>query len=122
MSTDAVHLDEVWAFCSARLDDDEEMARATSDSEIDEQLGWAEVHVGQAQEHIARHLPSRVIADVMFKRGLLAEHQPVLAAAAQDDQVTPMLVCRIDGDDCPFTRGLAGLYAGHPGYRETWRP
>ncbi|WUD72115.1 DUF6221 family protein [Streptomyces sp. NBC_00510] len=33
-----------------------------------------------------------------------------------------MLVCHIDGDDCPFTQGLAAVYDDHPDYQEAWRP
>ncbi|WP_336317944.1 DUF6221 family protein [Streptomyces lavendofoliae] len=72
--------------------------------------------------HIARHDPTRVLAEVAFKRELLAEHEPELHAAVNDREVTPVVVCRIDGDDCPFTRGLAALYDDHPDYKETWRP
>lgn len=69
-----------------------------------------------------RNRSARMLADVAFKRELLNEHEPVLAAAQQGEEVTPMMVCRIDGDDCPFTRGLAALYADHPDYKEAWRP
>lgn len=121
MTEHPIRLDEVWAFCTARLDDDEKAALATTDDEISEQLSWAEVRVGDAIEHIERHLPTRALAAVVFKRELLTEHEPALQAAVKGSEVTPMLVCRIDGDDCPVTQGLAALYADHPDYREAWQ-
>ncbi|MDX2658341.1 DUF6221 family protein [Streptomyces scabiei] len=65
---------------------------------------------------------SRTLADIAFKRELLAEHEPVLQAAVKDDEVTPMLVCRVDGLDCAFTQGLAALHDDHEDYKEAWRP
>lgn len=77
------------------------------------------------RERISAHeknRSTRMLADVAFKRELLAEHEPALQAAQTDGKVTPMVVCRIDGDDCPFTQGLAALYDDHPDYKEGWRP
>lgn len=77
------------------------------------------------RERISAHeknRSARMLADVAFKRELLAEHEPALQAAQTDGEVTPMVVCPIDGDDCPFTQGLAALYDDHPDYKENWRP
>lgn len=134
-----VRLDEVWAFCNARLDDDERIARdvgydciEAADYLWDSKYLLLQRDVGDSKAtseldaelavHIARHDPARVLADVAFKRELLEEHEPVLQAAVKDDDVTPMLACRIDGTDCPFTQGLAALYPSHPDYKQDWRP
>lgn len=117
-----IRLGEVWAFCNARLDEDDKAARATSDSEVDEQLGWAEDMVGEATAHIERHLPTRVLADIAFKRTILEEHEPGLQVAVRGDEMTPMVVCKVDGDTCDFAQGLAAVYATHPDYKEDWRP
>ncbi|MER5482549.1 DUF6221 family protein [Streptomyces sp. NPDC002812] len=63
----------------------------------------------------------RALADIAFKRELLAEHEPTLQAAVRGAELTPMLVCRIDGDTCPFTQGLAAVYCDHEDYKESWR-
>lgn len=148
-----IGLDDLWAFCHARLDDDERRAehgyysdthweRFTTEAHLHAWKAWRE-HFPREQwdvkesdviseaardgirERIAEHekdRSSRLRADVAFKRELLAEHEPVLQAAVKDDEVTPMLVCRVDGLDCPFTQGLAALYDDHPDYKEAWRP
>jgi len=148
-----IGLDELWAFCNARLDDDERRAecgyysethweRFTTEAHLHAWKAWREYFpreqwdvkasdaVSEAardgiRERITAHekdRSSRTLADVAFKRELLAEHEPVLQAATKDDEVTPMLVCRVDGLDCPFAQGLAALHDDHPDYKETWRP
>jgi hypothetical protein len=140
-----IGLDDLWAFCNDRLDDDAAVARAATPGPwaVDDASHAEAIHAangavvvgggrwgGEASVfdstedalHIARHNPTRVLADVTFKRELLAEHEPVLQAAVKDDEVTPMLVCRVDGLDCPFAQGLAALYDDHPDYKEAWRP
>jgi hypothetical protein len=134
-----IRLDEVWSFCAARLDDEEQVARRVGRDRIEavEHLWGTKylvLHRNGAEpekttefdaplaEHIAYQEPRRVLARTTFTRSLLAEHEPVLAAGQQGEQVTPMVVCRIDGDDCPFTQGLAALYDDHEDYRERWRP
>lgn len=152
-SSAPIRLYEVWAFCSARLDDDERRARGgyysdthwerfTTDAHLGAWKAWrkhfpreqwdvtANDRISEAardaiRDHITAHeenRSARMLADVAFKRELLAEHEPTLQAATRNSEVTPMLVCRIDGDDCPFTRGLAAVYGEHEEYQETWRP
>jgi hypothetical protein len=140
MAEALVRLDEVWKFCSARLDDDERLARDVGFDRIEtvdylwgtrhlllqrddggESKATSELDAGLAA-HVARHDPRRVLADIAFKRELLAEHEPSLQAAVKDDEVIPMVVCKVDGDECPFAQGLAALYADHPDYQEAWRP
>lgn len=85
----------------------------------------SEAALKAVQERITAHeevRSTRALADVAFKRELLAEHEPALHAAIQGEEMTPMLVCRVDGADCAFTQGLAALYDGHRDYKEVWRP
>jgi hypothetical protein len=129
-----IRLNEVWAFCHARLDE-----AATALLELrDGHKGPCINYVGQSpadydsHDSCALHLaaaqatpyrdPEFGLADIAFKRLELEEHEPDLQAAVKDDVVTPMTVCRTDGTDCPFTQRLATLYATHPDYRDSWRP
>jgi hypothetical protein len=136
-----IRLDDVWAFCSARLDDEEETARKVGCDRIDAvEYLWGTKHLllkrddgGESKvttelaaglaDHIARHDPAQVLAHAAFMRTVvLAEHEPVLVAATDGHETTPMLVCHIDGDDCPVACGFAALYDSHPDYKESWRP
>jgi len=71
-------------------------------------------------EHIVRHAPARVLAEVEAKRRIINEHQ----------QATPgwCATCDIPGDykglpeGCMTVRLLALPYADHSVYREEWRP
>jgi len=129
-----IRLDEVWAFCHARLDE-----AATALLELrDGHKGPCINYDGQnpedydAHDSCALHLAAAEatpyrdtgfgLADVAFKRLELEEHEPSLQAAVKDDVVTPMMVCATDGTDCPFIQRLAALYANHPDFKESWRP
>uniref|UniRef100_UPI003F490A5C DUF6221 family protein n=1 Tax=Streptomyces sp. CA-141956 TaxID=3240051 RepID=UPI003F490A5C len=138
MTNRPIRLDEVWSFCSDRLDDDARIARSVGFDRIEVvDYLWKSKHLllqgdnesastteldASLAEHVARHDPARVLAEVAWKRDQLAEHEPSLQAAERDGEVTPMVVCTIDGNDCPFTLGLASLFDQHPDYREEWRP
>lgn len=76
---------------------------------------WSNTYDGLfAAEHIARHDPARVLAEVDAKRQIIAEHFPVDPCDAHDGVFTSIL--------CPTLRLLALPYADHPDYREEWRP
>ncbi|MET8609791.1 DUF6221 family protein [Streptomyces misionensis] len=141
MSTGPVRLDEVWAFCMARLDDEEAAARRVGYDRI-EAVGylWGTKHLlllrddgsepkttveldADLADHITQHGPARVLARTAFLRSVvLAEHEPVLVAAGDGRETAPMVVCRVDGDDCSVTQGFAALYNEHPAYKAAWRP
>lgn len=153
MTEHPIRLDEVWAFCTERLDEDERRAQRGYYSDTHWEIFTTEAHL-RAWQAWRRHFPreqwdvnandviseaardairdrvtaheknrtDRALADVAFKRALLAEHEPTLQAAVQGSEVTPMLVCRVDGDECPFTQGLAAVYCDHDDYKEGWRP
>lgn len=62
--------------------------------------------------HIARHDPSRVLADVAARRQMLARCQTALASGE------PQLVCFAE----QMLRDLAQPYADHPDYLKYLRP
>lgn len=87
------------------------------------------------RDHIIRHDPARVLAEVEAKRSVLARHHaapvppghewaeeyPYCAAHAYkgpDDTV----VYPVELKDCPELLDLAAPYGRHPDYREEWRP
>ncbi|MFB7890335.1 DUF6221 family protein [Cellulosimicrobium cellulans] len=87
-----------------------------------------------AAEHIARHDPARVLADVAGKRRIIEAH-PLVPARDVWGEETGGLSCetcdakpdlmlggieqpRTDG--CVTLRALAAPYAGHPDYDERW--
>ncbi len=133
-----IRLDEVYAFCSARLQETEDLAVSVGYDRIETGAYlWGAQYLllqrdnggeskmstemdAELAEHIAHHEPRRVLADVAFKRGVLVEHLPRVQAATQDDTLTPMVVCPVDGDDCPTLRALAALYDNHPDYQASW--
>lgn len=101
-----LRLADIWAFCHARLN---ETASALLNHQHDHQATpYRDTDFG--------------LADIAFKRSLLEEHAPDFQTAAKGYEVTPMAVCRVDGDTCPFTQQLAALYSTHPDYQESWRP
>jgi len=106
-------------FLTARLDEDELVARSCATERWTVKDGW---HDGLDMEvlsstypacidpeeatHTARHDPARVLAEVEAKRLLVAEILP--------------MVPDYDGD---YVRKVLALpYADHPDYDETWRP
>ena len=137
-------MDDLVAFLNARLDEDEQQARAAISGQVDWENGWGESktpgfpgvgivpHVGRIHEdvqaaHVAKWNPARVLADVEAKRRILAEHA-----------VDAGLFCRTCFDPgtldrypdefsqrrfpCPTLRLLALPFASHPDYRDEWKP
>jgi hypothetical protein len=96
----------------------------------------------QGAEHIARHNPARVLAEVDAKRQLLRDAVSAKHAVCEDPWYTcPAATEARDGGECgkddmrgePCECGrddrlhracrlLALPYADHPDYREEWRP
>ncbi len=143
-------MDDLVAFLSARLDEDEEVAKAAGpvtgrwciDSEghiQDEETGGggsAYVAVGpwdgpvheRCAIHIARYDPARVLAEVAAKRAILAEHEP----EPWGDPHPELSRCAPGHGDggsgwwttwpCIEVRAIAAVYSDHPGYRPEWKP
>lgn len=133
--------DDLVQFLRARLADDERAARRAGDSfrQIGEtgvivategnraeecaSANWAGV-----AEHIVRHDPARVLAEVDAKRRLLIVHK-------RDDRYSFSGCITCDAGDnscgcmggsaydypCETLRVLALPYADHPDYREEWK-
>lgn len=98
-------MDDLITWLRAQLDEDERAARA-----------WMPFGTPTAadREHIARHDPARVLAEVDAKRRILDECESAIRKSAP----------RSNLNDLGWTvlRPLALPYADRPGYRDEWRP
>lgn len=111
------------AFLRARLDEDEQVAQAVEAGpwHVDGGSVYAGypteqvVDYSEAAEHIARHDPARVLADVEATREVLR-----LTKRAFDYRETFLsgFATAMEG----ALRLFAVAYAEHPDYREEWRP
>jgi hypothetical protein len=116
-------------FLRARLDEDEQAARAAAGLTVDAQ-GYEEVLT-----HLQRWGSARVLAEVEAKRRIVDLHLPTtseyhLGKTDEDGYGTVNPVCPTCGTPdeyavqapCPTLRLLALPYAGHPDYRAEWAP
>lgn len=131
-------------FLRARLDEDEQAASAAVPGPWIVRDGWDyeaeravfgsprgvqhvattkrnEARWRENRDHIARHDPARVLAEVEAKRRILDEHRD------EDGNCYGCGLCndgerRYKVDECPTKRALALPYSDHPDYREEWRP
>ncbi|MFB4306959.1 DUF6221 family protein [Actinomadura sp. GTD37] len=81
-------------------------------------------------QHIARHDPARVLAEVDSKRRIMAEHNLTPAAAPPPNG--PTFGCETCHDhpeygigplgECDTLKHLALAYAWHKDYQKEWRP
>jgi len=127
-------------FLRARLDEDERDAKAATPApweyDADDQIVYT-MHDGpggdlvgdevayvrrRGMEHIARHDPARVLAEVEAKRRILEEASGAdwLPANARDDE--PEYAYGIARAWNDALKLLALPYADHADYREEWRP
>lgn len=75
----------------------------------------------ETQDHIARHDPARVLADVAAKRAIVdafVEYRDELAGAPGAEMRD---VGRMEGLE-EAVRHLAAVYADHPDYDQEWTP
>lgn len=74
-------------------------------------------------EHIARHDPARVLADVAAKRRIIELHTGGHECSTYDHngEIDNCTWC-IDSWDCSTLRLLALPHADHPDYRSEWAP
>lgn len=124
-------------FLTARLDEDERIARAASDGpwkvndvEYAESIqagnGFTDVVAGgrwggeagvfdstEDAIHIARHDPTRVLAEVAAKRAILAEHLPGTDRRDEHDAMMRTV-------PCPTLIALVQPYAEHPHFHPSW--
>lgn len=121
-------MDDLLQFLRDQLDQDERTARAATPGPW--AVEGASVYVGhptneivdysESAEHIARHDPARVLAEVDAKRRVLDryENQAALAASHVGGILTKHLVEELRA----VVQLLALPYASRPGYPEKWRP
>lgn len=134
--------DDLVAFLRARLDEDEAVARAaepgpwsTNGYEIvtradDRDLADVYGGGGSTPDHIARHDPARVLAEVEAKRRIIEMHEtePAIPEVYCDHgthspgKPAMCAACGYEEAPCPTLRLLAIPYADHPDYRQEWRP
>jgi hypothetical protein len=136
--------DELVTWLNAALDDDERIAKAAGERSPnwhanEEGYGAGAVeHDGKhyapivydegypsedEAEHIARHDPARVLAEVAAKRRILALHsEPHLCPDVDGILGGGMYSAYVTPDECPTVRVLALPYAGREGWNPTWRP
>ena len=134
--------DDLTAFLSARLDEDEAVAKAAASAagpRWHHELYWpddggdatavifsaagaplADTLHREDEEmaaHIARHDPARVLRDVEAKRRLLARHWPDRFGCQY---------CADGGHNsdrgCADLADLGAIWSDHPDYREEWKP
>ncbi|WP_098891993.1 DUF6221 family protein (plasmid) [Streptomyces anulatus] len=134
-------MDDLVQFLKKRLAEDEAIAAAptkatwaTAEWRFAEVAGDPIVDLGtnqltrvsslnkQEMQHIARHDPARVLAEVSAKRELLNRYEYPEASEALPPSMN-RLTASVERAvlDLAF-RYLALPYADHPDYRGTWRP
>jgi hypothetical protein len=120
-------MDTLVEFLHARLAEDEQVARVATPGP------WRWAALGEATtDHIARHDPARVLAEIDAKRRIVDMHSGHHECAAWDrhstdltptDHTDTVLVDRgYTHEDDPTLRLLALPYAAHKDYRAEWAP
>ncbi len=71
---------------------------------------------------VVRNNPAHVLRYVDFLRGIVKQHEPVLAPAEQDSMTIPMVVCPIDGEECETLLAMVNeIFHDHPRFKPEWR-
>ncbi|WP_282698023.1 DUF6221 family protein [Streptomyces sp. CC208A] len=124
-------------FLRARLDEDAAVARAAKpgpwaveedrenltrwvvneEHTLDVGLGYVGNRTQGDAAHIARHDPTRVLAEVEAKRQIIEQHERYAA-----ERRRMMGGWDPQSDDSPILAALATVYADHPDYRPEWAP
>ncbi|GAA1992823.1 DUF6221 family protein [Isoptericola halotolerans] len=108
-------------FLTARLDEDEAVARALIGSPLAGELMGAGVPLPRTPEGLrfmAYNLPQRVLIEVEAKRRIVALHSGDAAWCSWSQDANER---HGDGPDCDTLRLLALPHADHPDYDEAWR-
>lgn len=83
------------------------------------EIGVATVNGNYAADHIARHDPARVLAEVAAKRAILGG----ILDTIHDNEHLLHYDRDIEPDMSePLIRALAAPYADHPDYQDAWKP
>jgi hypothetical protein len=113
-------MDELIAFLTARLDEDEKAAMTAARlagtdwrtngpivvAPLRETTAW---EIGEVSPFVARHDPARALCEVEAKRAILAEYE------AMDDEGLYHGLSRA-------IVHLAAVWSDHPDYRREWAP
>lgn len=119
---------DIIEFLTARIDEDENTARAAGSGEhwimarrtdrghliASDFADEIAVASPSARHHIVRWDPARVLAEVASKRLLLGEIERITMRSEQDDQELERPAGRT-------LRALASAYAEHPDFDPQWR-
>jgi hypothetical protein len=81
-------------------------------------LNVAQSEWDEVAAHVALHDPARVLAEVDAKRRLLVLHPYAGLLSAPESCES----CAVTPGPCPTLRLLALPHAGHPDFRDEWRP
>ena len=132
-------VDDLIAFVTARLDEDEAVARGAARTDDGHGGRWLPVHFGaggfdaRVDEHIARHDPARALREVAAGRAILAAHAPDYTSRFGSPGPPECVVCiterdaypeQWEGDSwpCLTLRQLAAIWSDHADYRPEWKP
>lgn len=126
-------------FLTARLDEDAAVATTAtsgpwhvtqpyfdagsvenSDVNIANESGHGDIELADA-EHIARHDPARVLADVTAKQRIVELHSGGHECSVYDRGEVDNCRWCLDGDECSTLQLLATPYADHPDFDPAWR-
>lgn len=127
-------MDDLVEFLRARLDEDEQIARAATQGD----WVWSREFVAPPGYHhrtvgplepgdaafIVAHQPKRVLREIDAKRGIVARYEFACKEAAQpgiseEERETRV---QVGGALQSCVLCLAAPYSDHPDYREEWRP
>lgn len=120
-------MDDLVTFLRARLDEDQRVAATAGGGDdcgawtaAGETVDFDQYEIGgfhpSTAAHVARHDPARVLREVEAKRRLLEQF------TLRGDSVRRTVQPSTGGVWDDLLRMLALPYAGHPDYREEWRP
>ena len=132
-------MDDLAAFITARLDEDEAMAHAAAQAFAAEWrsadrgvfnggVRLADAAFARMAAHIARHDPARVLREAAAKRAIVAAHRPVLhhdedaGSACCAAETAFDVYAKAEPWPCPTIRAIAAVWSDHPDYRAQWAP
>lgn len=99
-------------FLEARLAEDEQAALAAQNS-----VPWSANDQDVASRHLSRHLPARVLREVVAKRAILREYVDSVKLH-EDEAEAPDAVAALE----IVVRHMASVYADHPEFEGRWAP
>lgn len=113
--------DELIAFLSARIDEDQVAAESAAANET--WVAWYESTLqawdfdDAVNEYVLRLTPARMLAEVKAKRRIISECEKLLTTRKSSSE--PDWAADLLADD--VLRMLASIYADHPDFEPSWR-